>query len=157
MEMSGKPESLVGLKEGFEVHLLEKDWRINRDWYQRVGADWRWTDRLSRTEAEWREYVESESLETWVAGFEGKECGYFELVREGDEVRIAIFGLDRDFIGKGLGTSLLGAALERAWTGGTRRVFLDTCGKDHPNALPNYLRHGFRIIRTEFADALGMG
>jgi hypothetical protein len=45
---------------------------------------------------------------------------------------------------------LLSKALEHAWTEDTARVFLDTCSKDHPNALPNYLRHGFRIMRTEY-------
>lgn len=157
LEMTRKPDEYPPLKNGFEIELAAKDWQINRDWYRRVGGDWAWTDRLKRTESQWREYVGSEDLQTWIASFGGVQCGYFELVREGDEMRIALLGLDPDFIGKGLGTSLLIAALEQAWNGGTRRVFLDTCGKDHPNALPNYLRHGFRIIRTEFADGFEMG
>lgn len=157
LEMARKPDRWPDFKEGFEVCLAAKDWRINRDWYRRVGGEWEWTDRLKRTEAQWREYVESENLQTWIASFEGVECGYFELLREGDEVRIVLLGLDQDFIGKGLGGSLLGAALEQAWTGNTARVFLDTCSKDHPNALPNYLRYGFRIIRTEFADQFEIG
>lgn len=155
--MIRKPDEWPALENGFGVSLAAKDWRINRDWYRRVGDDWAWTDRLKRTEAQWQEYAESDDLQTWVASFEGEECGYFEIFRDGYEVRIALLGLDPDFIGKGLGGSLLIAALKQAWTNGTRRVFLDTCGRDHPNALPNYLRHGFRIIRTEFADEFEMG
>lgn len=157
LEMVRRPESFPAWRDGFSVGLAGKDSRINHEWYRRVGGDWGWTDRLKRSEKEWREYVESEGLETWIASFEGKECGYFELSREDEGVRIALLGLDPEFVGKGLGASLLSAALERAWAGDTRRVFLDTCGKDHPNALPNYLRHGFRIIRTEFADEFRVG
>jgi len=157
LEMPRKPDGWPALKEGFAVALAAKDWRINREWYRRVGGDWAWTDRLKRTEAQWREYVDSESLETWIAEFEAEECGYFEIFRDGCEARIALLGLDPKFIGKGLGASLLIAALREAWAEGTENLTLDTCSKDHPNALPNYLRHGFRIIRTEFADEFGMG
>ena len=157
LEMTRQPVGWPALREGFAVDLAAKDWRVNRDWYRRVGGDWGWTDRLKRTEAQWLEYAESKNLQTWIASFEGQECGYFELIREGDQIRITLLGLDPGFIGNGLGAPLLHAALERAWTEGTRKVFLDTCGKDHPNALPNYLRHGFRIIRTEFADEFKMG
>ena len=157
LEMNRKPVFHASKREGFEIFPAARDWLINREWYRRVGADWGWQDRLKRSEADWREYVESDDLETWIASFEGAECGYFELLREGNQVRIALLGLRPEFIGKGLGGALLLAALEKAWTGETGKVFLDTCGKDHPNALPNYLRHGFRIIRTEFADGFEIG
>ena len=151
LEMVQRPEIFPTVREGFQIALAEKNWRINLDWYRRVGEQWTWTDRLKWSEAEWRGYVDSEKLETWIASFQGEECGYFELPRENEEVRIALLGLAPESIGKGLGGSLLSKALERAWTQETRRVFLDTCSKDHPNALPNYLSKGFQMIRTEYA------
>lgn len=98
--------------------------------------------------------MNSKNLETWIANFNGEPCGYFELLRDGKELRITLLGLTPDFIGKELGSCLIDAALEKAWNHAPQRIFLDTCSKDHPNALPSYLRHGFRIIRTEFADEL---
>lgn len=149
LEMSERPEIFPSVREDFRIVLADKNWRINRDWYQRVGSQWAWTDRLKWSESEWSDYAEAENLETWITIFQGEECGYFELLEEDHAVRIALLGLAPEFIGKGLGGSLLGKALECAWKEETTRVFLDTCSKDHPNALPNYLRHGFRVIRTE--------
>jgi len=152
LEMVERPEIFPAAREGFQIHLTDKDWRINRDWYRKVGGQWAWTDRLKWTEEEWRGYAEPENLETWITIFHGEECGYFELSRESGGVRIALLGLAPECIGKGLGGSLLSKALQCAWKTETERVFLDTCSKDHPNALPNYLRHGFQIVRKEYFD-----
>jgi GNAT superfamily N-acetyltransferase len=149
LEMRRRPESFPAVREDFHVALAPKDWRINRDWYQKVGSMWAWTDRLIWPETTWHDYVDANHLETWIASFQGEECGYFELTRQDDGVRITLLGLIPQSIGKGLGASLLSKALECAWANETKRVFLDTCSKDHPNALPNYLRHGFQIIRKE--------
>jgi len=150
LEMVERPEIFPTVRENFQIALAEKNWRINLDWYRRVGARWAWTDRLKWSEAEWRGYVDSENLETWIASFQGQDCGYFELSRQDEGVRIALLGLAPESIGKGLGGSLLSKALECAWSEETGRVFLDTCSKDHPNALPNYLRNGFQMMRTEY-------
>jgi GNAT superfamily N-acetyltransferase len=150
LEMVKRPENFPEVRENFEVTLADRNWRINLDWYRKVGTQWAWTDRLKWSEEEWCEYVESVNLETWIASHQGEECGYFELSRQEEGVRIALLGLTKESIGKGLGGSLLTKALECAWTEETSRVFLDTCSKDHPNALPNYLRNGFQIMRTEY-------
>ena len=44
---------------------------------------------------------------------------------------------------------LLTAAVERAWSSGTERVWLHTNTLDHPAALPNYLKRGFRAFHSE--------
>ncbi|MEM7366876.1 MAG: hypothetical protein AAF525_22915, partial [Pseudomonadota bacterium] len=44
-------------------------------------------------------------------------------------------------------------ALYQAYRLGARRVTLNTCSMDHPNALPNYLAHGFLVRRHDrFSD-----
>jgi GNAT superfamily N-acetyltransferase len=82
--------------------------------------------------------------------WEGGPAGYFEL-REHDDasVEIAYFGLLPDFIGRGWGKYLLTRAVQIAWDLGATRVWLHTCTLDHPAALPNYLKRGFRPLRTE--------
>jgi GNAT superfamily N-acetyltransferase len=77
-------------------------------------------------------------------------AGYFEL-REHDDgsAEIAYFGLLPAFIGRGWGKYLLTRATQAAWELGPNRVWLHTCTLDHPSALPNYLKRGFRPVRSE--------
>jgi GNAT superfamily N-acetyltransferase len=66
-----------------------------------------------------------------------------------------VFGLVPEFVGRGFGGHLLTLGTRLAWEtehpGGTatRRVWLQTSSHDHPHALANYRRRGFRIFRTE--------
>ena len=54
-----------------------------------------------------------------------------------------------DFIGRGLGGWLLCQATAIAWAAGATYVWLHTCSLDHPSALPNYRKRGFRPVRDE--------
>jgi GNAT superfamily N-acetyltransferase len=65
------------------------------------------------------------------------------------EVELVQFGLTPEFIGQGLGKFFLQWAIDRAWGYGPRRLWLHTCTLDHPAALPNYLKAGFRIYKEE--------
>jgi GNAT superfamily N-acetyltransferase len=123
---------------------------LNRFFYAAVGAKYSWTDRLSWPPEKWREYVERPDICTYVLAVNGIPAGYFELVRHGNgDVEIKYFGLIESFIGKGLGAHMLTAAVEAAWTAGTKRVILDTCSLDHPNAFEHYVARGFRLYRTD--------
>jgi GNAT superfamily N-acetyltransferase len=123
-----------------------KQWRFNKFLYELVGADWRWTDKLVWTGQQWRDWVESESLRTFAAYYEGSVLGYFELQRdEAGDVEIAIFGVAPPYVGRGFGGALLTHAFEQAWNSGCRRVWFHTCSFDHPSALPNYLARGLTI------------
>jgi GNAT superfamily N-acetyltransferase len=123
---------------------------LNRFLYTAVGGDWYWTDRLPWTYAQWRAWVEQPTLETWVAYVSGTPAGYFELEAQAEgQVELAYFGLLPQFIGTGLGGSLLTVAIERAWNMGAVRVWVHTCTLDHPGALANYCARGFRVFREE--------
>jgi GNAT superfamily N-acetyltransferase len=129
-----------------EVPLPE----LNRFLYTAVGGDWYWIDRLPWTYAQWLAYLDRPQLQTWVAYVAGTPAGYFELeAQAGGNVEIAYFGLLRPFLGLGLGGQLLTIATRRAWEMSASRVWLHTCTLDHPGALANYLRRGFRIFRQE--------
>jgi GNAT superfamily N-acetyltransferase len=60
-----------------------------------------------------------------------------------------------EFIGRGWGKHLLTRAVLSAWDLGTQRVWLHTCTLDHPAALPNYLKRGFRRVRDEVYELGG--
>ena len=67
------------------------------------------------SDEQWRRYVASEDLHTFVAFHGGSLAGYFELREDEGDVEIAYFGLAPEFIGRGLGGALLTRALEAAW------------------------------------------
>jgi len=117
--------------------------------YSEVGRPWRWRDRLSWTDEEIRGYL-SGPITLWLLSSGGAPAGYFELKWcEDRSVEIAYFGLLPDFVGKGLGKYLLVRAIEEAWALAPAKVWLHTCTLDHPAALPNYLKRGFTVTKTE--------
>jgi GNAT superfamily N-acetyltransferase len=123
--------------------------RVAEAMYTQVGAPWHWIDRLQWTDADWQRAVHRDDVELWVARMDGAAVGYFELQIDADAVELRYFGLLPEYTGRGLGGSLLSAAIERAWALGKDRLTVNTCTLDHPAALPNYLRHGFTVLRTE--------
>jgi GNAT superfamily N-acetyltransferase len=118
--------------------------------YAEVGRAFHWTDRLGWSDATIRRHLATPGVSIWLMSWSGAPAGYFELRAHDDRsVEIAYFGLLPDFIGRGWGKHLLTRAVQAAWESGTPRVWLHTCTLDHPAALPNYLKRGFRPIREE--------
>ena len=123
---------------------------LNRFFYQAVGANYGWFERLGWSLAEWRAYVDQPQLDTYVLAVTGIPGGFFELLNhDNGDIEIKYFGLIGSFIGRGLGGHMLTAAVEAAWGGGAKRVILDTCSLDHPNAFKHYLARGFKLYRTD--------
>ena len=146
LEMTS-PEQLRPARavEGFEVRAVDPpDPALSRRMYDRVGEPWQWTDRLGWGLARWGAHLGQPGVETWVGHLHGEEAGYAELMRRGDDVEIASFGLLPGFAGRGMGGALLAAVTRAAWENGAGRVWLHTCSLDSPAALPSYERRGFR-------------
>lgn len=118
--------------------------------YAEVGRTYGWKDRSSWTDQTIRSYLADPAISLWVCLAGGAPAGYVEFrADESGGVEIVYFGLLPDFVGAGLGKYFLSAALDLAWSTAPTRVWLHTCTLDHPAALPNYLRRGFRIFKTE--------
>ena len=118
--------------------------------YAEVGRAFRWTDRLSWSDARVVEHLADSRTSIWLLSWMGEAAGYFELWEHEDgSVEIAYFGLMPGFIGRGWGKYLLTQAVRAAWGLHPARVWLHTCTLDHPAALPNYLKRGFRPVREE--------
>lgn len=123
---------------------------LNRFFYQAVGAEYGWFERLDWSAAQWRDYVEQPDIETHVLAVTGIPAGYFELLHhQSGDIEIKYFGLIGSFIGRGLGGHMLTAAAEAAWAAGAKRVILDTCSLDHPRAFEHYVARGFKHYRTD--------
>jgi len=127
------------------------DVAINTQFYREVGGDWQWVDRLNWTDNQWEKWVSRENLRTWVARLGAEAAGYVEMEsQEGGNIEIVYFGLLPLMIGKGIGGGMLSLAVREAWKiKGTQRVWLHTCSDDHPHALGNYEKRGFRLFKTE--------
>ncbi len=151
LEMTARPPATPFAAEGCRIERVHPcPPEFFRFLYREVGRPWNWLDRLDWTDDVIRRYVARAGLEIWVLYSAGAPAGYFELNREeAGDVEIVYFGLMPDRIGHGLGGPLLSAAIDTAWTGPTRRVWLHTCTLDHSSALPNYLKRGFKPTRTE--------
>jgi ribosomal protein S18 acetylase RimI-like enzyme len=128
---------------------------LNRFFYEAIGRDHHWVDRLHWDAAAWQAYAERDGLELWIAYEHGTPAGYCELQGEGNgAVHLAYFGILPGMQGRGLGGWLLTSVIRRGWERGAGRVTVNTCDLDGPAALPNYRARGFEIVseRTELRD-----
>lgn len=123
---------------------------VFRSLYAEVGRAFQWTDRLLWTDATIQGHLSNPGVSIWLMSDAATAAGYFELQAHHDRsVEIAYFGLLPSYIGRGWGKYLLTRATQAAWESGPTRVWLHTCTLDHPSALPNYLKRGFRAVRRE--------
>jgi GNAT superfamily N-acetyltransferase len=118
--------------------------------YVEVGREYHWVDRLPWTDEEIASYLLQPEISLWLMTYEGAPAGYFELRKCDDgSIEVAYFGLLPEFVGRGLGKHLLTCAVQQSWRDGAKRVWLHTCTLDDPAAMPNYLKRGFRPLKTE--------
>ncbi|WP_245679594.1 GNAT family N-acetyltransferase [Actinomadura hibisca] len=128
---------------------------VNRALYAAVGARVCWTDRFGWSYADWDAWVSRPELGTWLVQAEGTLAGFFEIeAQPGGDTEIHLVGLTPAFVGHGNGGHLVEQCVRRAWqrgaswaehAGPASRVWLRTSTLDHPNALANYRRRGFRV------------
>ncbi|MDL4774579.1 MULTISPECIES: GNAT family N-acetyltransferase [Thermomonosporaceae] len=134
---------------------------VSRALYAAVGAPVCWTDRFPWTHADWRAWVERPELSTWIAMAEGTVAGFFEIeAQAAGDTEIHLVGLTPAFVGRGYGGHLVEQCVRRAWqrgrlwaahSGPAARVWLRTSSLDHPNALANYRRRGFKVAAESTA------
>jgi GNAT superfamily N-acetyltransferase len=127
-----------------------------RSTYARIGAPHRWVGRSAWSDAQWEAWLSRPGMQPWIGRVDGEVAGMVELeAQSGGDVEIVVFGLVPEFVGRGFGSHLLTLGTRLAWAAEhpdkapTRRVWLHTSSRDHPNARPNYERRGFRAFRTE--------
>jgi GNAT superfamily N-acetyltransferase len=114
--------------------------------YRAVGAHLNWVDRLVMLDEQLAKILCDDRVEVYVLSVARETAGYSELdCRRDGEIELAYFGLTPQFIGQGLGKYFLDWSLRTAWSHRPARVWVHTCDLDHPAALPNYLKAGFRI------------
>lgn len=115
--------------------------------YKKVGQDYQWMDRLVYSTNELEEIINQDKTHIYLIKSKGVAIGFTELTVEKEHVEILFFGLFPDAIGKGWGKQSLEMVIKQAWSFATPKVQLNTCDWDHPRALSNYLKAGFKEVR----------
>jgi GNAT superfamily N-acetyltransferase len=159
LQMFARPERIVPPpREGLVVILAKKPTvAYYRFLYDAVGRDYNWTSRKKLSDADLAALLADPRLEVHALMVEGVPAGFAELDRriEG-EMELVQFGLVPEFIGQGLGRYFLQWAIDKAWSYHPQRFWLHTCTKDHPAALPNYLKAGFTIYKEETKEQVAI-
>jgi GNAT superfamily N-acetyltransferase len=150
LEMWASPQRVVRPpRAGLAVvHAAKPTVAYYRFLYDAVGRDYDWTSRRKLSDTELAALLNDPRLEVHVLMVEGVPAGFAELDRRVEgEIELVQFGLMPEFIGQGLGRYFLQWTIDKAWSYGPRRFWLHTCTKDHPAALPNYLKAGFTVYQ----------
>ncbi len=116
--------------------------------YDTVGAAHVWWLRRTMSDRELAALLRDLLVGVHVLYCAGEPAGFFELDgRAWPDVNLSYFGLLPHALGRGFGYPFLRHAIDLVWRQGARGMTVNTCTADHPRALPNYLRAGFRPLR----------
>jgi len=130
------------------VRLPNPSVSIYRYLYDTVGASYVWWLRRTLPDSEITAMLADPATSIHILYRDGEPAGFFELDQRGRaSVNLSYFGLLPHAVGRGLGPAFLRAAIDEAWSRGPNILTVNTCTADHPRAMPNYLRAGFRVVR----------
>jgi GNAT superfamily N-acetyltransferase len=136
-----EPDILIFQATATDADICSRLWRT-------VGQGF-WTERQNWALERWHSHLGKAAVSFWIARKLTEEIGFFELTRDGENFKLEGFGLLPQWRSKGLGGGLLSAATQQAFDIGAARIWLHTATDDHPNALPNYQKRGYRIYHED--------
>ncbi len=140
---------LADLPVGFACAPESLDVAAYRALYNLVGQDWLWWLRRMMPDDMLAQHLADKAVAIHVLRHEGRAVGFFELdANPWPDVNLNYFGLTAEVQGRGLGYDLLLRSIATVFAGPVRGMTVNTCTADHPRALPNYRRAGFRLMRV---------
>ncbi|WP_386169504.1 GNAT family N-acetyltransferase [Sulfitobacter pontiacus] len=145
----------VPAPEGVTLRALTPTLDWYRDIFRRVGQDWLWFGRLTKTDAELQALLSDADTQFFTLTKDGRDEALLELKFTADGTcELAYFGLTPTLIGSGAGRYLMNHAIRTAWARPISRFHLHTCTLDSPQALSFYIRSGFTPFKrqVEVAD-----
>lgn len=153
LEMFGRPECLPG-KPCASLSLSQRpqpdlDWY--RNLYRQIGEEWLWFSRAMMHDQQLAAVIHHPNVSVYALSDGAQDIGLLELDwRQAPNCEIAFFGLIPEAVSQGAGAWMMGEAQRIAFDAErATRLWLHTCTLDHPQAMPFYLRHGFRAFRRE--------
>ena len=149
------PSRDVPAPEGVALRALTPTLDWYRDIFRRVGQDWLWFGRLTKTDAELQALLSDADTQFFTLTKDGSDEALLELKFTADGTcELAYFGLTPALIGSGAGRYLMNHAIRTAWARPISRFHLHTCTLDSPQAMSFYIRSGFTPYKrqVEVAD-----
>lgn len=154
LEMLAPPGiSVPAPRDGLTIkHVPAPTVQYYRSLYDVVGEDYNWRSRRKMSEQELLAIIHNPLNELHVLYVDDVPAGFAELDRREskDDIELKQFGLVPSFIGQGLGKWFLQSIVNQVWSYNPKRFWVHTCTLDHPVALPNYLKAGFKEYNREF-------
>ena len=121
--------------------------------YNTVGHQYVWWLRRTLSDRQIAEVLRAPGLSVHVLMIHGEPAGFYELdAAPAPVTNLSYFGLMPWAVGQGLGMAFLHHAVFAAWQRGCSALTVNTCTADHPRALPNYVKAGFRKLRVITED-----
>ncbi len=119
-----------------------------RTLYNTVGNDHVWWLRRAMSDQQLWTVLRDPRIGIHVLYVDDAPAGFYELdATSWPMVNLSYFGLMPHAVGRRLGYAFLRHAVDGVWRRGARAMTVNTCTADHPNAMPTYLRAGFRVLR----------
>jgi len=123
------------------------------DIYKAVGRDYLWNYRPGQTTDEIAEIIHSPNTWIYLLMQGDRTVGFAELdAQNPKDIELVHFGLVPELIEKGIGRKFLQNIIAIVWSTNPERMWLSTCGLDHPKAVRFYQNAGFSIFKTTTAE-----
>lgn len=153
LRMDRAPQAAaLALPDGLGVERLFPHCSVRhyRELYAAVGQEYVWWLRRTLSDGELDSILQDRAISISVLRDAKGDLGFYELDRRAwPVINLAYFGLVGRAIGLGVGMPFLHHAIAAAWSEeGCAALTVNTCTADHPRALPNYVKAGFRKLRT---------
>src|SRR4051794_9058092 len=93
--MHTKPEFVLPQKEGVTFTKIEKPFNLDtyRLYYYNTGFKWNWLDRLTMTDEELSNKINTNNIEIFVLKENNNDAGYAEFDIQENYVEVVYFGL----------------------------------------------------------------
>ena len=123
------------------------------DIYREVGRDYLWNYRPGQSDEEIRALLTSPATWIYLLLEEDQAVGLAELdATNAQDVELVHFGLLPRFLNQGIGKLFLQNIISLVWKTGVHRMWLSTCGMDHPKAIRFYEAAGFTIFKKKVGE-----
>lgn len=121
--------------------------------YRQVGRDYLWNYRPGQSEEEISAILNSPATLIYLLKEGERTVGMAEVVlTEPGDVELVHFGVVPSVINRGVGRRFLQNVMHLVWSTGIRRLWLSTCGMDHPKAIRFYQSAGFVVFKTKMGE-----
>ena len=118
--------------------------------YNQIGMDWHWVNRRHKNDAELSAIIHKPTTDIFFLKKDDRIIGFTEFnLAPFPDIEIVFVGLTSEYIGIGLGRSMLSASLNYLHSKNPRRIYIQTCSLDHPNAISMYQRFGFKAFARQ--------